>query len=243
MARRTNRKTRKHQCPSDKPSDLARPPRSPHGFAGQDPADKRVRSLMPRRRVRQPHINPMELWHNQVTRMQGPFSFPRVPPHVGLIADPGQRGGPLYLPGLPVAGPLRPGAARNPVRHHRHQLHPSQCAQGQEDVRADPRAPAWRDPSSSAGTSPTWRACTSGSMPTTSFAARACAGSRQFLGEDADKPVRHPQLWGGFSHRVMGMNMPFNSHIPRRPLIRRWAARSAANFCSTWPCLAARAIS
>ena len=54
-------------------------------------------------------INPMELFHNQVTRVQEAFSFRSFPSLVGADADPSQPEGPLHAAGLPVGGAVRRG--------------------------------------------------------------------------------------------------------------------------------------
>ena len=54
-------------------------------------------------------MNPMELYHNQVTRTQGAFSLADVSPQLGHHADPGKHRGPLHVAGLPHAGPLHRG--------------------------------------------------------------------------------------------------------------------------------------
>ena len=53
-------------------------------------------------------INPMELYHNQVTRAQGSFSLRRFPPLLGNPDDPGEYFGALRGPGLPHPGGIRP---------------------------------------------------------------------------------------------------------------------------------------
>ena len=84
-------------------------------------------------------INPMELYHNQVTRVQGPFSLRMFHRCWGLMLIQANIDRPLHAAGLPHAGPL-----------HRRDPHPaittwsafpvdhSQRGQGEEDVRADP---------------------------------------------------------------------------------------------------------
>jgi radical SAM superfamily enzyme YgiQ (UPF0313 family) len=56
---------------------------------------------------------------------------------------------------------------------------------------------------------------------------------RRFLGEDADRPLRHPQLWGGYQHRGLGVNLPFNSHNTSATLIPSVGCPMGCNFCST----------
>ena len=137
-------------------------------------------------------LNPMELYHNQVTRMQGPFSLRMFHRSWGLMLIQANIEAPCTLLDFPDAGSVHRGDPHAPVRRRRHQLDHAEPGQGQEDVRADPPVPARTRRSSSAGTSPTSPTCTTGSTPTTSSGARASAGSARFLGEDAEPPDPPP---------------------------------------------------
>ena len=57
-------------------------------------------------------MNPMELYHNQVTRTQGPFSLRMFHRSLGPDADPGEHRGPLHAVGLSHARPLHRGDSR-----------------------------------------------------------------------------------------------------------------------------------
>ena len=56
---------------------------------------------------------------------------------------------------------------------------------------------------------------------------------RHFLGEDARQPVRHPVVWGGVNHRAMGVKLPFNSRNTSALLVPSVGCPMGCGFCST----------
>lgn len=51
---------------------------------------------------------------------------------------------------------------------------------------------------------------------------------REFLGEDPERPMVHPQIPSSFGFRLMGLPSRAAAAVPRRRSCRLWAARSAA---------------
>ncbi len=56
---------------------------------------------------------------------------------------------------------------------------------------------------------------------------------REFLGEDADQPLRHPQIWSGLNRRCMGIDLKFNPKYAAATLIPSVGCPVGCNFCST----------
>ena len=56
---------------------------------------------------------------------------------------------------------------------------------------------------------------------------------RRFLGEDEDQPIRHPLLWSGSSRRAMGISLPFSVDNTAAALIPSVGCPIGCNFCST----------
>ena len=177
-------------------------------------------------------INPMELWHNQVTRMQGPFSFREFHRSWGLMliqANLEARCTCLDFPtldrfieeirdndydvvGLSAIIPnlLKVKKMCELIRQHLPRAvivvggHISGLADLADRIDADHVV---------RGEGVQW--------------------FRRFLGEDVERPLRHPQLWGGVKHRAMGVNLPFNSHNTSATLIPSVGCPMGCAFCST----------
>jgi len=56
---------------------------------------------------------------------------------------------------------------------------------------------------------------------------------RRFLGEDADQPIRHPRIWSAVGRRSMGVNIPFSPDSLAATLIPSVGCPLGCNFCST----------
>lgn len=56
---------------------------------------------------------------------------------------------------------------------------------------------------------------------------------RELLGEDIDQPIRHPQIWSGLNRRCMGMDLPFSPNTSAAALIPSVGCPVGCNFCST----------
>ena len=100
-------------------------------------------------------------------------------------------------------------------------------------MRVDPRSTSRTRRSSSAGTSPTCPTWPRGSTPTTSSRAKACAWFRRFLGEDADRPIRHPEIVSGIGTRNMGVAVRDRRGDVAATLIPSVGCPMGCNFCST----------
>jgi hypothetical protein len=56
---------------------------------------------------------------------------------------------------------------------------------------------------------------------------------RRFLGEDDSAPIRHPQIVSGFGGRVMGMSLPGNKANTAATIIPSVGCPMGCNFCTT----------
>ena len=81
-------------------------------------------------------INPVELYHNQVTRAQGPFSLRMFHRSWGLMFIHQNISAPCTLLDFPYSRALRRGADRARLRCRGHLVDRRQCRQGPRDVPA-----------------------------------------------------------------------------------------------------------
>ena len=177
-------------------------------------------------------ISPMELWHNQVTRVQGPFSFREFHRSWGLMliqANLEARCTCLDFPtqdrfiqeirdnGYDIVGIS--AILPNLLKVKR------MCALIREHL-------------------PTATIVVGGhiaNLPDLSeridadhiVRGEGVRWFRRFLGEDVTQPIRHPRVWGGFQHRTMGVNLRFNSHNNSATLIPSVGCPIGCSFCST----------
>lgn len=56
---------------------------------------------------------------------------------------------------------------------------------------------------------------------------------RHFLGEDEDQPIRHPLLWSGSNRRAMGISAPASLDHTAAALVPSVGCPVGCNFCST----------
>jgi hypothetical protein len=176
--------------------------------------------------------NPMELWHNQVTRVQGPFSLREFHRSWGLMfiqANIEARCTCLDFPsrerfiqelrenqydivGISSIQPNLPKvkAMCDLIREHLPRAvivvggHIANLADLGERVDADHIV---------RGEGVRW--------------------FRRFLGEDVAKPLRHPVLWGGYEHRAMGLKLRFNSRNTSATVLPSVGCPVGCSFCAT----------
>jgi radical SAM superfamily enzyme YgiQ (UPF0313 family) len=56
---------------------------------------------------------------------------------------------------------------------------------------------------------------------------------RRYLGEDPDAPIEHPEILSGFGMRVLGMRMPDNTRDTAATIIPSVGCPMGCNFCTT----------
>jgi hypothetical protein len=177
-------------------------------------------------------INPMELWHNQVTRVQGPFSLRMFHRSWGLMfiqANIHARCTCLDFPTLArfvqelrdnqydVVGisAILPNLRKvqtmcDLIREHLPEAkivvggHITGLRNLDEHIDADHIV---------RGDGIAW--------------------FRKYLGEDAGAPILHPQVWAGIHRHVMGMDLPFTPRDASAALVPSVGCPIGCNFCST----------
>ncbi len=177
-------------------------------------------------------INPMELWHNQVTRVQGPFSLRMFHRSWGQMLIQANVQAPCTMLDFPSRerfieelkshrydiigmGAIIPNfkKVREMCRLIReHQPHARIIIGGHianmpglaDRVEVDHVVP---------GDGVRWM--------------------REYLGEDPDAPIRHPEIWSGINRRSFGVNLPFNPANSAAALIPSVGCPVGCNFCAT----------
>jgi radical SAM superfamily enzyme YgiQ (UPF0313 family) len=177
-------------------------------------------------------MNPMELWHNQVTRVQGPFSLRMFHRSWGLMLIQANLDAPctcLDFPSLErfteeirdnqydVIGisAIHPNLLKvkkmcELIREHLPEAtiviggHISGYPELADRIDADHIV---------RGEGVRW--------------------FRTFLGQDTDDPIHHPQIWSGINRRTMGVDLAFNPRSASATLIPSVGCPIGCNFCST----------
>ena len=177
-------------------------------------------------------INPMELYHNQVTRAQGPFSLRMFHRSWGLMMIQENIGAPSTLLDFPTreafADLLRSGnfdvvgigsiivnigKVREMCRIARELAPNAQIVVGGH-VAAIPGLEFMIDADHIVrGDGISWM--------------------RSYLGEDQAAPIKHPDIVSGFGHRVMGMTVPQKAGSVAATVIPSVGCPMGCNFCTT----------
>ena len=177
-------------------------------------------------------INPMELFHNQVTRMQGPFSMrifhrswgimmiqENIPAPSTVLDFPTreQFEKELTKNGYDIVGIssiiVNVGKVREMCRTVR-RLSPRSIIVVGGHVAAIPGLEKIIDADHIVrGDGISWM--------------------RRFLGEDPEAPLRHPGVRSGFGHRVMGMRLPRSVGSTAATIIPSAGCPVGCNFCTT----------
>ncbi len=177
-------------------------------------------------------INPMELYHNQVTRLQGPFSLRMFHRSWGLMLIQANINAPCALLDFPTRdrfieelqthhydiigiGAILPNLRKVEVMCElirQYQPHATIVVGGhianyeglQERVGADHVVRG-----------------------------EGVAWFRQFLGQRVDAPIHHPRIWSGIGTRTMGLKMSEKPGEVAATLIPSVGCPMGCNFCST----------
>ena len=177
-------------------------------------------------------INPMELYHNQVTRMQGEFSIRMFHRSWGLMMIQQNLTNPSTLLDFPTreqfAAELKSqawdivgisgiivnvGKVREMCRMIR-ELSPSSTIVVGGHVAAIPDIEQRIDADHI-------------------VKGEGIGWMRRFLGQDPDAAVRHPDIVSAFGHRIMGLQMPEAFHTPAATVIPSVGCPMGCNFCTT----------
>jgi hypothetical protein len=176
-------------------------------------------------------INPMELYHNQVTRAQGSFSVRRFHRSWGILMIQENISAPCAV----LDFPTREAFARELAAHHYDIVGISAIIVNVGKVREMCRMVRELSPYSTIVVGGHVAA-----IPGVEHildADRIVKGDgiewmRRYLGEDTSAPIRHPALSSGFDLRVMGVKIPDNLDTSAT-IIASVGCPMGCNFCTT----------
>jgi hypothetical protein len=177
-------------------------------------------------------INPMELYHNQVTRMQNEFSIRMFHRSWGLMMIQQNISAPSTL----LDFPTREQFAEELQRERYDVVGISSIIVNVGKVREMCRMVRELSPHSTIVVGGHVAAIPG--IETMLDADHIVKGEgiswmRRFLGEDDTAPVKHPDIVSGFGHRIMGMPLRGKLHNPAATIIPSVGCPMGCNFCTT----------
>jgi hypothetical protein len=176
-------------------------------------------------------INPMELYHNQVTKAQGAFSIRRFHRSWGILMIQENISAPCAV----LDFPTREDFARELRTHQYDIVGISSIIVNVGKVREMCRMVREISPASTIVVGGHVSAIPDiEDMIDADHIVKGdgIAWMREYLGEDASAPVRHPQLDSGFGLRVMGMPLPDKVNASAT-IIASMGCPLGCNFCTT----------
>jgi radical SAM superfamily enzyme YgiQ (UPF0313 family) len=177
-------------------------------------------------------INPMELYHNQVTRAQGPFSLRMFHRSWGIM---------MIQENIEAAStvldfPTREAFAGELKSHRYDVVGISSIIVNVGKVREMCRMVRQLSPHSQiiVGGHVTAIPGVERMVDADHFVrGDGIAWMRRYLGEKEDAPVRHPEITSGFGHRVMGLTLPRRRNAVAATVIPSVGCPMGCNFCTT----------
>ena len=177
-------------------------------------------------------INPMELYHNQVTRAQGPFSLRMFHRSWGLMMIQEN----LSAPSTLLDFPTRDAFAAELTGHRYDIVGISSIIVNIGKVREMCRIVRTLSPASTIVVGGHVSA-----VPGLEHIIDAdhivrgdgIAWMRAFLGEQVDAPIRHPHIVSGFDIRTMGIRVPAGAGDTAATIIPSVGCPMGCNFCTT----------
>ena len=177
-------------------------------------------------------INPMELYHNQVTRAQGSFSLRMFHHSWGIMMIQENISAESSL----LDFPTRDAFAKELTAHHYDIVGISSIIVNIGKVREMCRMVRSLSPDSTIVVGG-HVAATPGidQMIDADHIVRGdgIAWMRAFLGEDVTAPIRHPHIVSGFDIRAMGIQVPANAGSTAATIIPSVGCPLGCNFCTT----------
>lgn len=177
-------------------------------------------------------INPIELYHNQVTREQGPFSLRMFHRSWGLMFIQQNISAPCTL----LDFPTRERFVRELTAHDYDVVGISSIVVNAGKVREMCRLVRQHSPRS---TIVVGGHVTSTPRIDTMIDAdhivrgEGVAWMRRFLGEDPDRPIVHPLIPSSFGFRIMGLPNPRGGGSPSATIVPSVGCPLGCNFCTT----------
>lgn len=177
-------------------------------------------------------INPMELYHNQVTRMQKEFSIRMFHRSWGLMMI--QQN--ITAPSTLLDFPTREQFAAELQRQSYDIVGISSIIVNVGKVREMCRLVRELSPQSTIVVGGHVAAIPG--IETMIDADHIVKGEgiswmRRFLGEDPEAPIQHPDIVSGFGHRIMGVKLPSMFRMPAATVIPSVGCPMGCNFCTT----------
>ena len=177
-------------------------------------------------------VNPMELYHNQVTRAQGSFSVRMFHRSWGLMLIQAN----LTAPSTLLDFPTREAFARELRRQRYDVVGISAIIVNLGKVQEMCRLVRELAPQATIVVG--GHVCAIPGIEQQVDADHFVRGDgiawmRQFLGEDAAAPIRHPRIVSGFGLRTMGVRMPTPSGSTAATIIPSVGCPLGCNFCTT----------
>jgi len=176
-------------------------------------------------------INPMELYHNQVTRAQGSFSVRRFHRSWGILMIQENISAPCTVLDFPTRGAF----ARELTAHHYDIVGVSSIIVNAGKAREMCRMVRELSPHSTIVVGGHVAAIPG--IEHIFDADHIVKGDgiewmRRYLGEDPEAPIRHPALSSGFDLRVMGVKIPDKADTSAT-IIASMGCPMGCNFCTT----------
>ncbi|MFP4352375.1 MAG: B12-binding domain-containing radical SAM protein [Puniceicoccaceae bacterium] len=177
-------------------------------------------------------INPMELYQNQVTRVQGPFSLRMFHRSWGLMLIRENIGCPSTLLDFPTRDQFIEELERHPYDFVAISAIPPNYLKVREMCRLVRlhRPGAGIIIGGHISGVPDLRARTGADHVVRGEGVR---WMREFLGEDPDRPIRHPRILSGVGTRTMGMRLSEKPGEVAATLIPSVGCPMGCNFCAT----------
>jgi radical SAM superfamily enzyme YgiQ (UPF0313 family) len=177
-------------------------------------------------------INPAELYHNQVTRAQGPFSLRMFHRSWGLMFLRENVSAPCTL----LDFPTRERFVRELTSHHYDVVGISSIVVNVGKVREMCRLVRQHSPRSTIVVG--GHVTSIPGLDRTVDADHIVRGEgirwlRQFLGERPDAPIRHPVIPSGFGFRVMGLPVPEGRSSQAVTIVPSVGCPMGCGFCTT----------
>jgi radical SAM superfamily enzyme YgiQ (UPF0313 family) len=176
-------------------------------------------------------INPMELYHNQVTKAQGAFSIRRFHRSWGILMIQEN----IQAPSTVLDFPTRDDFARELRAHSYDVVGISSIVVNVGKVREMCRMVRKLSPHTTIVVGGHVSAVPGIDDMIDAdhiVSGDGIAWMREYLGEDSSAPVRHPQLDSGFDLRVMGVRIPDNLDASAT-IIASMGCPLGCNFCTT----------
>ena len=177
-------------------------------------------------------INPMELYHNQVTRVQGPWSLRMFHRSFGLMIIQQNISAPCTLLDFPTLERFREEITTQPYDIIGISAIPPNLRKVEEMCRMIREA------------QPQATIVVGGHVASVDDLERRLEVDhvvrgegvrwfRRFLGEPEDQPIRHPRVTSGFGARAMGVPILDKRHVGTAMLVPGVGCPIGCNFCAT----------